>query len=84
MFFSGGTLSLGKVGSKGELFPPKHLRYKIGLVEGQNVLYRVVNNRLIVEKLLEIGEVLAKPSKVTVSFTELKKDRLQLSEDASE
>ena len=77
-------MSLGKVGSKGELFPPKKLRNKIGLVEGQRVLYRVVNNRLVVERLLEIDEVLAKPSKVTVSFTELKKDRLQLSEDASE
>ena len=77
-------MSLGKVGSKGELFPPKKLRRKIGLVEGQSVLYRVVNNRLVVEKLLEIDEVLSKPSKITVSFTELKKDRLQLSEDASE
>jgi bifunctional DNA-binding transcriptional regulator/antitoxin component of YhaV-PrlF toxin-antitoxin module len=77
-------LSLGKVGSKGELFPPKNLRSKIGLVEGQNVLYRVVNNRLVVEKLLEIDEVLDKPSKVNLSFLELKKDRLQLSEDASE
>ena len=38
----------------------------------------------LVEKLLEIDEILAKPSKVSVSFTELKKDRLQLSEDASE
>ena len=77
-------MSLGKVGSKGELFPPKKLRYKIGLVEGQNVLYRVVNNRLVVEKLLEIAEVLDKPSKVSLSFIELKKDRLQLSKDASE
>lgn len=76
-------MSLGKVGSKGELFPPKNLRIKIGLVEGQQVLYRVVNNRLIVERLFEMEEVLAKPSKVTVSFAELKKDRFQLSEDAS-
>jgi len=81
--FSGGSLSLGKVGSKGELFPPKELRLKIGLKEGQKVLYRVVGGRLIVERLLEIEEVLAKPSKVTFSFKELKKDRLQLSEDAS-
>jgi len=76
-------LRIGKVGSKGELFPPKALRSKIGLKAGQNVIYRVVHGRLIVEKLLTIDEVLAKPSRVTVSFEELKKDRLQLSEDAS-
>ena len=72
------------MGSKGELFPPKDLRFKIGFEAGQNVIYRVVNGRLIVEKLLTIDEVLAKPAKVTVSFEELKKDRLQLSEDASQ
>ena len=77
-------MSIGKVGSKGELFPPKDLRSKIGLTAGQNVIYRVVNGRLIVEKLLTVDEVLIKPSKVTVSFDDLKKDRLQLSEDASQ
>ena len=77
-------MSIGKVGSKGELFPPKDLRSKIGLIAGQNVIYRVVNGRLIVEKLLTVDEVLMKPLKVTVSFDDLKKDRLHLSEDASQ
>ena len=76
-------MSLGKVGSKGELFPPKELRLRIGLKEGQNVLYRVVSGRLVVEKLLEIEEIIAKPSKVTAPLNELKKDRLQLSEDVT-
>ena len=76
-------MSIGKVGSKGELFPPKNLRVKIGLKEGQTVLYRDFNGRLIVEKLLTIDEILAKPTKVTISWEELKKDRVTLSEEAS-
>ncbi len=76
-------MSIGKVGSKGELFPPKELRLKAGLIEGQKVLYRVFNCRLIVEKIPTPEELLDKPSKVIVSLEELKKDRLKLTEDAS-
>ena len=76
-------MSVGKVGSKGELFPPKELRIQAGLIEGQKVTYRVVNGRLMVERLLSPEEIFNKPSKVVVSFDEIKRDRLQLSEDAS-
>jgi len=76
-------VSIGKVGSKGELFPPKDLRIKIGLKEGQTVLYRVFNGRMIVEKLLTIDEVLSKPSKTKISINELKEDRFKLSKEAS-
>ncbi|MFX0095365.1 MAG: AbrB/MazE/SpoVT family DNA-binding domain-containing protein [Candidatus Hodarchaeota archaeon] len=76
-------MSIGKVGSKGELFPPKELRLKIGLIEGQKVLYRVFNGRLIVEKIPTPEELLERPSKVIVSLEELKKERAKLSEDAN-
>ncbi len=76
-------MSVGKVGSKGELFPPKELRIQAGLIEGQKVTYRVVNGRLVVERLLSPEEIFNKPSKVVVSFDEIKRERLQLSEDAS-
>ena len=75
-------MSVGRVGSKGELFPPKELRLQSGLIEGQRVSYRVVNGRLVVERLLSPEEIFKKPSKVKVSFEEIKQDRLQLSEDA--
>ncbi len=75
-------LKIGVVGSKGELFPPKELREKIGLKVGQKVIYRDVNGRLVVEILPEAEEVLNRPSKVTVSFEEIKKDRQQLSHEA--
>ncbi len=76
-------MSVGKVGSKGELFPPKELRIQAGLIEGQKVTYRVVNGRLMVERLLSPEEIFNKPSKVVVSFDEIKRERLQLSEDAN-
>ncbi|MFW9914169.1 MAG: AbrB/MazE/SpoVT family DNA-binding domain-containing protein [Candidatus Thorarchaeota archaeon] len=74
----------GKVGSKGELFPPKELREQINLKAGQTIIYRIVNGRLIVEKILTPKEILEKPSKVIISLEEIKKDRLKLSEDFSQ
>ncbi|HMF31885.1 MAG TPA: hypothetical protein VKK79_10740 [Candidatus Lokiarchaeia archaeon] len=76
-------MSLGKVGSKGELFPPKKLRIEAGLVEGSEVVFRVSQGRLIVERLHPLAELVNKPSKVVVAIEELKQDRLQQSEDAS-
>ncbi len=77
------AMSVGKVGSEGDLFPPKEIRLQAGLIEGQKVVYRVVNGRLIVEKLFSPEEILKKSSKVIVSFEEIKRDRLQLTEDTS-
>jgi bifunctional DNA-binding transcriptional regulator/antitoxin component of YhaV-PrlF toxin-antitoxin module len=76
-------MSVGKVGSKGELFPPKKLRIEAGLAEGTDVIFHVIQGRLIVERLHTVEELIKKPSKVVVSIEELKRDRLQLSEDAS-
>jgi bifunctional DNA-binding transcriptional regulator/antitoxin component of YhaV-PrlF toxin-antitoxin module len=81
---SGDYMSIGTVGSKGELFPPKELRMQAGLVEGQKVIYHVWNGRLVVERLLSAREILAKPPKVTIAIEELKRDRLELSEGASQ
>lgn len=83
MIYSGESMSQGKVGSKGELFPPKELRERIGLKEGEPVLYRVVQDRLIVEKLYSVEEILQKPAKVTLTPEEIKRDRERLFEDAS-
>jgi bifunctional DNA-binding transcriptional regulator/antitoxin component of YhaV-PrlF toxin-antitoxin module len=73
----------GKVGSKGELFPPKEIREQINLKAGQSVVYRILNGRLIVERIQTLDEILEQPSKVIISFDEIKKERLKLSEDVS-
>lgn len=71
-------MSIGKVGSKGELFPPKKMREKIGLKEGQRVLYRLVKGKLVVEKISTFEEILEKPPKVTVTLENLKEEREKL------
>lgn len=74
----------GKVGSKGELFPPKEIREQINLKAGQAIIYRILNGRLIVERILTPEEILEKPSKTIISLDEIKKDRGRLSEEASQ
>jgi len=75
-------MSIGKVGSKGELFPPKEIREKLDLKEGQKVKYSMSYGRLIVEKILTPEEVLSKPPKITISYEEIKKNRQELSNEA--
>jgi bifunctional DNA-binding transcriptional regulator/antitoxin component of YhaV-PrlF toxin-antitoxin module len=79
---SGEKMSIGKVGSKGELFPPKKIREKIGLKEGQRVLYRIVQGKLQVEKITAFEEILEKQVKVKLSAEELKEERKRLSKEA--
>mgnify|MGYP003884868031 CR=1 FL=1 len=41
----------GRVGSKGELFPPKEIREKLGLRPHTKVVYRVEGGKLVVEPI---------------------------------
>ena len=43
----------GKVGKKGTLYPPKSLREKLGLKEGDMVQYVVNGNNLLVVKIFD-------------------------------
>lgn len=73
----------GKVGSKGELFPPKEIREQANLEIGHEVMYRVVHGVLMVERIYSPEEILKRPTKVKVTFEEIKKDRAKLSEELS-
>lgn len=75
-------MAIGKVGSKGELFPPKKMREKIGLKKGQKVLYRIVHGRLVVEKIATAEEILEEEPEVIIPFEEFKEHRRKLSKDA--
>ena len=50
-----------RVGSKGELFPPKKLREKLGLKPHTKVIYKIEDGRLIVEPVPSIEELLKEP-----------------------
>jgi len=71
-----------RVGSKGELFPPKHIREKLGLKPRVKVVYRVDEGRLIVEPAPSLEEVLREPPLVQVSMEEFHDFRRELSRKA--
>ena len=71
-----------RVGSKGELFPPKEIREKLGLKAYTRVIYKVEDGRLIVEPVPSIEEILNEPTFVEVNLEEFHKFRKELSHKA--
>jgi len=71
-----------RVGSKGELFPPKEIREKLGLHAHKRVLYKVEDGRLIVEPIPSLEEVLKEPPLIEVTVEEFHKFRKELSRKA--
>lgn len=76
------TEARGRVGSKGELFPPKAVKEVIGLEPGQEVIYRVGGGKLVVELVPTLEQVLRKPPSIRISFREFKRFRRELSRRA--
>lgn len=71
-----------RVGSKGELFPPKEIREKLGLHANVKVIYKVEGGRLIVEPIPSLEEVLKEVSSIEVTLEEFQKFRKELSQRA--
>jgi bifunctional DNA-binding transcriptional regulator/antitoxin component of YhaV-PrlF toxin-antitoxin module len=57
-----------KIGSKGEIFPPKEVREYLGLKKNQSILMKVYSNRIIVQRIDSLEEILSKPADVKVSY----------------
>ena len=70
----------GVVGSKGELFVPKKIREKLGLKPRKKVRYKVEGNKLIVEPIKSIEELLEEEKKITIKLEEFFEFRRNLSE----
>lgn len=68
-----------RVGSKGELFPPKKIREKLRLDANTRILYKIEDGRLIVEPVPSLEEVLSEPSVVEITPEEFHRFRRELS-----
>lgn len=71
-----------RVGSKGELFPPKNIREKLGLQPHTPVIYKIEDDRLIVEPIPSLQEVFNEPSAIEITLEEFHKHRKELSKKA--
>ena len=72
-------MSESKVGSKGEIFPPKRLRDELGLQPHTKIRYEVKEGRLVVEAIPTLQEVLREPPAVETTMEEFGKFRKELS-----
>jgi len=85
LFYSVHALgSVGKVGSKGELFPPKEIRERLNLKPNTRVLYRENRGVLMVEPVPTLEELLSEPPVMEVTLEELRDLRSELSRRAEE
>lgn len=75
-------MSKSRVGSKGELFPPKEIREKLGLRAHAKVIYKIEGGRLIVEPVPNLEEVLKEPPSVEITLEEFHGFRRELSRKA--
>ncbi len=71
-----------RVGSKGELFPPKEIREKLGLRAHAKVIYKIEDGRLVVEPVPSLEEVLKEPPSLEITLKEFHKHRKELSRKA--
>jgi len=75
-------MSKSRVGSKGELFPPKDIREKLGLRAHVKVIYKIEDGRLVVEPVPSLEDVLKEPPSVEVTLEEFQRFRRELSKKA--
>jgi len=71
-----------RVGSKGELFPPKKIRERLGLRPNTAVVYKIEEGRLVVEPVPSLEDVLNDAPTVEVTLEEFHRFRKELSKKA--
>ena len=70
-----------KIGSKGEIFPPKVIRERLGFEPNQPILLYVHQDQLIVRKIYSIEEILNVSPKTKISYHAWKQFKEDLIED---
>jgi bifunctional DNA-binding transcriptional regulator/antitoxin component of YhaV-PrlF toxin-antitoxin module len=64
------TKASGRVGQKGELFPPKEVREEAGLKPGDQVLYKADHGRIEVVKIPGLREAFSRRKTAKITFEE--------------
>ena len=64
------TKALGRVGKKGELFPPKGVREEAGLKPGDHVVYKADHGRIEVVKIPGLREAFSRKKIAKITFEE--------------
>ncbi|MEE9377737.1 MAG: AbrB/MazE/SpoVT family DNA-binding domain-containing protein [Candidatus Lokiarchaeia archaeon] len=70
-----------KIGSKGEIFPPKKIRERLGFEPNQPILLYIHQDQLIVRKIHSIEEILNTPPKTKISYHAWKQFKEELTKD---
>ncbi len=73
-----------KIGSKGEIFPPKEIREYLGFSKNQSVILSIVQDKLIVRKVSSFQEILDRPAKVKISKQAWKKLKEEFNEEINQ
>ncbi len=64
------TKASGRVGQKGELFPPKEVREEAGMKPGDRVVYKANRGRIEVVKIPGLREAFSRRKIAKISFEE--------------
>lgn len=70
-----------KIGSKGEIFPPKDIRERLGLEPDQPIMLYIHKDQLIIRKIHSLKEILSSPPKVKISYHAWKQFKEELSKE---
>ena len=62
--------SKGRVGQKGELFPPRKIREEAGLKPGDSVVYKADHGRIEVVKIPGLREAFSRKKIAKITFEE--------------
>ena len=64
------TKASGRVGQKGELFPPREVREEAGLKPGDHVVYKADHGRIEVVKIPGLREAFSRRKTAKITFAE--------------
>ena len=68
-----GRMKSGRVGRKGELFPPKEVREEAGFKPGDEVTYTARNGKIEVQKVLSLQEAFKQKKFAKISIDKFEK-----------